>query len=83
MAVPQELLQQLLALDESDRIEIAEALLDSVEFWLDEPDMDPAERRKLNAAINQSLRESDAGQTVPFDDVMASLRAKQALRAAR
>jgi hypothetical protein len=35
MAVPQHLLQQLLALDESVRLEIAHALLESVDTWLD------------------------------------------------
>jgi len=35
MAVPQQLLQQLLALDESVRLEIAHALLESVDAWVD------------------------------------------------
>jgi hypothetical protein len=35
MAVPQQLLQQLLALDESVRLEIAHTLLESVDAWVD------------------------------------------------
>jgi hypothetical protein len=80
MAVPSALLQQLLALDESERVEIAHALLESV----DEGDgATDADREKLHAALERSIEQADAGQTVPFDDVIASLRAKRVSRATR
>lgn len=78
MAVPQQLLQQLLALDESVRLEIAHTLLKSIDDGMSE-----GEREKLDAAIERSIAQADAGQTVPFDEVMAALRAKRTLRAAR
>ena len=80
MAVPAALLQQLLMLGESERVEIAHALLASVE---DADNLSDADREKLHAAIEQSLDEIDAGATVPFEDVIASLRAKRVLRATR
>ena len=80
VAVPAALLKQLLTLGESERVELAHALLSSV----DEGDnLSPSDRLKLHAAIEQSLDEIDAGLTVPLDDVIASLRAKQARRAIR
>lgn len=83
MAVPQQLLQQLLALDEPVRLEIAHALLASVEGDDDDDGMTDADREKLYAAIDRSLAQADAGQTVPFDEVMAALRAKRTARATR
>lgn len=80
MAVPAALLQQLLALGESERVELAHALLSSVE---DGDGLSPAERERLHAAIAQSLVELDAGSTIPFNDVIASLRARRAQRARR
>jgi len=82
MAVPQQLLQQLLALDESVRLEIAHTLIKSVDASTDD-DMDTAEREKLYAALEHSIEQADRGQTVPFDDVMATLRAKRTARATR
>jgi len=79
MAVPQQLLQQLLALDESVRLEIAHTLLKSVDEAVDD-DMSDAERGRLEAALERSLA---AGQTVPADEVFRALRAKRAARAAR
>jgi predicted transcriptional regulator len=77
MAVPAALLQQLLALPESERVELAYVLLSSV----DAPDeLSVAGREQLHAAIAQSLAEIDAGLGVPFDDVIASLRARRARR---
>jgi hypothetical protein len=38
---------------------------------------------KLHAAIEQSLAEIDAGQTVLFANVISSLRAKRAAHAVR
>ena len=82
MAVPQQLLQQLLALDESVRLEIAHTLLESVDEWVDH-DMSEDERKRLNAALDRSIAQADAGQTVPADEVFRMLRAKRAARAAR
>lgn len=81
MAVPQQLLQQLLALDEPVRLEIAHALLASVEA--DDDGMNDADREKLYAAIDRSLAQANAGQTLPFDEVMAARRAKRTARATR
>ena len=82
MAIPQHLLQQLLALDESVRLEIAHALLKSVDKVVDD-DMSDEERTRLEAALERSLAQADAGQTVPADEVFRVLRAKRAARAAR
>jgi hypothetical protein len=82
MAVPQKLLQQLLALDESVRLEIAHTLIKSVDVSTDDG-MDTAEREKLYAALAHSIEQAERGQTVPFDDVMATLRAKRTARAMR
>jgi predicted transcriptional regulator len=79
MAASAELLQQLLALGEPERVEIAQALLDSVDHGDGLSDTD---RRRLDAAIDLSLAQIDAGETIPFDEVMASLRARRARRTA-
>ncbi len=62
------------------RLEIAHALLASVD---DDDGMSEAERDKLDAVIERSLEQADAGQTVPFDEVMAALVTKRAARAPR
>jgi len=80
MAVSPALLKQLLMLGERERVEIAHALLASVD---DKDDLSDAHRAKLHAAIEQSLAEIDAGQTVPWADVIASLRAKRVARSVR
>ena len=80
MAVLAALLQQLLELGESESVEIAHALLASVD---EKGDLSDADREKLHAAINRSIDEIDAGETVPFADVIASLRAKRVSRATR
>ena len=82
MAVPQQLLQQLLALDEAVRLEIAYTLLKSVDATVDD-DMSDEERARLEAALERSLAQADAGQTVPANEVFRALRAKRAARAAR
>jgi hypothetical protein len=79
MAVPQQLLQQLLALDEPVRLEIAYALLKSV----DTSDVDEVEREKLYAALERSIDQADRGETTSFDEVMSTLRARRTARAAR
>ena len=82
MAVPQQLLQQLLALDESVRLEIAHMLLESVDKAVDD-DTSDEERARLEATLERSLAQADAGQTVPADEVFRALRAKRAARAVR
>ncbi len=77
MAVPQQLLLQLLSLDESVRLEIAHTLLRSVEETVD-ADMTNAERDRLEAALERSLAQAEAGQTMPADEVFQALRAKRA-----
>jgi predicted transcriptional regulator len=88
MAVPKELLTQLLALEqplrsaighallslrEIERIEIAQALLH------DEDDgMTESERAELDAAIDRSFDDIKAGRTRPAAEVIASLRAERA-----
>ena len=64
MAVPQQLLQQLLALDESVRLEIAHTLLESVDAWVDH-EMSNDERKKLDAALDRSIAQAYAGQGIP------------------
>lgn len=80
MAVPQQLLQQLLALDESVRLEIAHTLLKSVDEAVDD-DMSDEERARLEAALERSLAQADAGQGIPVEQVIAEIRAKRAARA--
>ncbi len=79
MAVPPQLLQQLLALDESVRLEIAHALLASVDP--DDDGMSNAEREKLHVSIERSIAQSDAGQGIPVEQAIAEIRAKRAARA--
>jgi len=81
-AVPQQLLQQLLALDESVRLEIAHTLLESVDEAVDDA-MSNEEQARLEAALERSLAQANAGQTVPADEVFRALRAKRAGQAPR
>jgi hypothetical protein len=80
VAVPAAVLKQLLMLDKHDRVELAHALLESVN---DNDDMGDADRARLHAAIEQSIVEIEAGQTVLLDEALASLRARRAARASR
>ena len=82
MAVPQQLLQQLLALNESVRLEIAHRLLKSVDAWVDH-EMSDDERKRLDAALDRSIAQADAGQGIPVEKVIAEIRAKRAARARR
>lgn len=80
MAVPAKLLEQLLALDESARREIGQALLESVDTWVDDqPSVE--DRATLDAVIAKSIAESDAGLGVPIEQAIAEIRAKRASRA--
>lgn len=80
MAVPQQLLQQLLALDKSVRLEIAHRLLESVDAWVDH-EMSDDERERLDAALDRSIAQADAGQRIPVEQAIAEIRAKRAARA--
>ena len=80
MAVPQQLLQQLLALDESVRLEIAHALLESVDAGVGDQ-MSDDERKRLDAALDRSLAQAEAGQGIPVEQVIAEIRARRAARA--
>lgn len=80
--MPQQLLQQLLSLDEDVRVEIAHALLDSVEGEHHDG-MTDAERTKLHAVLQRSIEQCERGETVSADDVFRELRARRAARAAR
>lgn len=83
MAVPQQLLEQLLSLDEDVRLEIAQALLDSVESEDHDDGMSDAEHAKLHAALQRSIEQCGRGEIVPANEVFRELRAKRAARAAR
>lgn len=80
MAVPQQLLQQLLALDEDVRRELGNALLDSVDTWVDD-DLSPEDQRKLDAVIETSIKESEAGLGIPAAQALAEIVARRAARA--
>jgi hypothetical protein len=80
MAVPQQLPQQLLALDESVRLEIAHTLLESVDVRVDH-DMSDDERKRLDAALDRSIAQADAGQGIPVEQAIAEIRARRAARA--
>jgi hypothetical protein len=80
MAVPQQLLQQLLALDENVRRELGHALLESVDTWVDD-ETSPEDQARLDAVIAQSIAESDAGLGIPVEQAIAEIRAKRAVRA--
>ena len=80
MAVPQQLLQQLLALDESVRLEIAHTLLKNVDAQVDH-EMSDDEREKLDAALDRSIAQADAGQGIPVEQAIAEIRAERAARA--
>lgn len=77
MAIPAELLNQLLALDEEERLEVALVLLDSID---EDRVTSEHDRAKLHATIDRALAECDRGETIPFTEVINSLRAKRATR---
>lgn len=60
MAVPTKLLEQLVALDEDARLEIAHRLLKSVDDDVSD-DMSDDERHRLEAALERSLAQADGG----------------------
>ena len=79
MAVPQHLLQQLLALDEGARRELGHALLESVDTWVDD-ETSPEDQAKLDVVIAKSIAESEAGSGIPIEQAIAEIRAKRAAR---
>ena len=79
MAVPQQLLQQLLALDESVRRELGHALLESVDTWVDD-ETNAKEQVNLDAAFALSIAESEAGLGIPIERAIAEIRAKRTAR---
>jgi hypothetical protein len=58
-------------------LEIAHALLDSVEDEDHDDGMSDAERAKLDAALDRSIEQCKRGETVPAADVFRDLRAKR------
>jgi predicted transcriptional regulator len=60
---------------------MARSLASSPSLAVDD-DMSDEERSRLEAALERSLAQADAGQNVPADEVFRALRAKRAARAA-
>jgi len=59
--------------DDRERVEVAQQLLSTV----DDPDsLDDDERARLQAALNRSLADADAGRLHDADDVLAELHAR-------
>ncbi len=82
MAVPHQLLRELLALDEPARRVIPHALLDRIEPDADDADsMTDAERATLDSAIARSIEELDAGKGIPLEQALSEIRARRAARA--
>ncbi len=79
MAVPPQLLQQLLALDEEVRRELGNALLDSVDTWVDDA-LRPEDQRLLDAVIETSIKESEAGLGIPAEQALTEMVARRAAR---
>ncbi|MBL9017767.1 MAG: hypothetical protein JNL83_26505 [Myxococcales bacterium] len=73
MAVNQALLEQLMKLDDKERLEVAQLLLSTVD---DQDDLDDAERGRLHAALDRSLKDIDAGRLHDAVDVLAELQAR-------
>ncbi len=73
MAVNQALLEQLMKLDDKERLEVAQLLLSTVD---DQDDLDDDERVRLHAALDRSLKDADAGRLHDADDVLAELQAR-------
>ena len=74
MAVSQALLDQLMDLDDKERLEVAQLLLATVD---DDDDLDDAERARLHAALERSLDDIKAGRVHDASDVLEELRARQ------
>ncbi len=74
MAVTPALLEQLMQLDDRERVEVAQLLLSTVED--DEDDLDEAETSRLHAALERSLDDIKAGRVYDADAVIDELRAR-------
>ena len=62
------------------RLEIAHTLLESVDASVDH-EMSDDERKRLDAALDRSIAQADAGQGIPVEQAIAEIRAKRAARA--
>lgn len=76
MAVPQALLEQLMKLDDRERVEVAQLLLSTVEDEEDEDDLDERELARLHAALERSLEDIKAGRVHDAAAVIDELRAR-------
>jgi hypothetical protein len=75
MAVSQALLEQLMELDERERVEVAQLLLSTVEEE-EEDDLDEGEISRLHAALERSLDDIKAGRVHAAAAVIDELRAR-------
>lgn len=76
MAVPPALLEQLMRLDDRERVEVAQLLLSTVEDDEDVDDLDEAETARLHAALERSLDDIKAGRVHAAAAVIDELRAR-------
>lgn len=75
MAVSQALLEQVMKLDDRERVELAQLLLSTVEDE-DEDDLDEGETSRLHAALDRSLDDIKAGRVHDAAAVIDELRAR-------
>ena len=61
-------LEELLRLPRDQRLELAEALVESLD------DLDEDDRQRLHAALDEAQADIEAGRTRPAADVLADLR---------
>jgi hypothetical protein len=73
MAVTQALIEELMGLDDRERVELAQLLLSTVE---DEDDLDEHETSRLHAALERSLDDMKAGRVHDAHAVLDELRAR-------
>lgn len=73
MAVNQALIEQLMKLDDRDRLDVAQLLLSTVD---DQDTLADDERARLHAALDWSLTDADAGRLYDADDILDELRAR-------
>jgi len=76
MAVSQALLEQLMELDERERVEVAQLLLSTVEEVEEEDDLDEGEISRLHAALERSLDDIKAGRVHDAAAVIDEVRAR-------
>ena len=62
------------------RLEIAHTLLESVDARVD-LEMSTDERKRLDAALDRSIAQADAGKGIPLEQAIAEIRARRAARA--